>query len=196
MRPKVAQQSRKSNLLKRLVLQNNTDQLIPTEALSQPLKPRDSNTDLEKSVGSVQVVQTFGTSAQLGYYCQACDFNVKDSISYLDHLNSKERTKNSDRPGKNRCQLKGTEKLFRPSKEKAFWSKTKEKFWSTKRIWYIELTDLNERIEQLRKEDNDKKQRRKLDKKRKKAVSKQSQNKDIINNDDDDELMKTMGHIN
>ncbi|KAJ2520323.1 U4/U6.U5 snRNP associated protein [Coemansia sp. RSA 2049] len=46
--------------------------------------------NLEGMVGKVQVVQaSSAASGQPGFYCKVCDVTVKDSMSYLDHINGK-----------------------------------------------------------------------------------------------------------
>ncbi|KAJ2741163.1 U4/U6.U5 snRNP associated protein [Coemansia sp. BCRC 34301] len=61
----------------------------PTEARGL-LQSRKQAVDLESMVGKVQVVQaSTAASGQPGFYCKVCDVTVKDSLSYLDHINGK-----------------------------------------------------------------------------------------------------------
>ncbi|KAJ2031879.1 U4/U6.U5 snRNP associated protein [Coemansia sp. S610] len=61
----------------------------PTET-REPLQSRKQAVDLEGMVGKVQVVQaSTAASGQPGFYCKVCDVTVKDSLSYLDHINGK-----------------------------------------------------------------------------------------------------------
>ncbi|KAJ2052741.1 U4/U6.U5 snRNP associated protein [Coemansia sp. S16] len=61
----------------------------PTEA-RELLQPRKQAVDLEGMVGKVQIVQASTAAAgQPGFYCKVCDVTVKDSLSYLDHINGK-----------------------------------------------------------------------------------------------------------
>ncbi|KAJ2160876.1 U4/U6.U5 snRNP associated protein [Coemansia sp. RSA 552] len=54
------------------------------------LQARKSTIDLERMVGKTQVVQSSDVaSGQPGFYCKACDVTVKDSLSYLNHINGK-----------------------------------------------------------------------------------------------------------
>ncbi|KAJ2463208.1 U4/U6.U5 snRNP associated protein [Coemansia sp. RSA 2322] len=54
------------------------------------LQSRKQAVDLEGMVGKVQVVQASTAAAgQPGFYCKVCDVTVKDSMSYLDHINGK-----------------------------------------------------------------------------------------------------------
>ncbi|KAJ2832067.1 U4/U6.U5 snRNP associated protein [Coemansia furcata] len=61
----------------------------PTEE-RELLQARRQAVDLEGMVGKVQIVQaSTAASGQPGFYCKVCDVTVKDSLSYLDHINGK-----------------------------------------------------------------------------------------------------------
>ncbi|KAJ2082751.1 U4/U6.U5 snRNP associated protein [Coemansia sp. RSA 988] len=61
----------------------------PRESL-ELLQARAATVNLEGMVGKSQVVQaSFAASGQPGFYCKVCDVTVKDSLSYLDHINGK-----------------------------------------------------------------------------------------------------------
>ncbi|KAI9500742.1 hypothetical protein BX070DRAFT_229777 [Coemansia spiralis] len=54
------------------------------------LKPRVHAKEASRMVGKTQVVQSSSAaSGQPGFYCKVCDITVKDSMSYLDHINGK-----------------------------------------------------------------------------------------------------------
>ena len=54
------------------------------------LKARDRELDLEARLGKQQmVVAGAAPSQQAGYYCSVCDCTLRDSQSYLDHINGK-----------------------------------------------------------------------------------------------------------
>ncbi|KAJ1988973.1 U4/U6.U5 snRNP associated protein [Coemansia sp. RSA 1358] len=54
------------------------------------LQARKHTINLEGMVGKTQVVQSSSAaSGQPGFYCKVCDITVKDSMSYLDHINGK-----------------------------------------------------------------------------------------------------------
>ncbi|KAJ2360617.1 U4/U6.U5 snRNP associated protein, partial [Coemansia sp. RSA 2607] len=54
------------------------------------LEARKQAVNLEGMVGKVQVVQaSSAASGQPGFYCSVCDVTVKDSLTYLDHINGK-----------------------------------------------------------------------------------------------------------
>jgi hypothetical protein len=59
-------------------------------AVRSNLKARDRELDLEARLGKTQmVVAGAAPSQQAGYYCSVCDCTLRDSQSYLDHINGK-----------------------------------------------------------------------------------------------------------
>eukprot|EP00603_Paraphysomonas_imperforata_P005079 CAMPEP_0114427884 /NCGR_PEP_ID=MMETSP0103-20121206/8615_1 /TAXON_ID=37642 ORGANISM="Paraphysomonas imperforata, Strain PA2" /NCGR_SAMPLE_ID=MMETSP0103 /ASSEMBLY_ACC=CAM_ASM_000201 /LENGTH=217 /DNA_ID=CAMNT_0001597033 /DNA_START=41 /DNA_END=694 /DNA_ORIENTATION=+ len=55
------------------------------------LKAREERVDLESKVGKTQVINQseLERGAGAGYFCETCNCLLKDSISYLDHINGK-----------------------------------------------------------------------------------------------------------
>lgn len=55
------------------------------------LKVREERVDLESKVGKTQVINQseLERGAGAGYFCETCNCLLKDSISYLDHINGK-----------------------------------------------------------------------------------------------------------
>ena len=54
------------------------------------LKSRDYQIDLASKLNKSQVVSVaMPLSQQAGYYCSVCDCVLRDSLSYLDHINGK-----------------------------------------------------------------------------------------------------------
>merc|ERR1712167_390424 len=54
------------------------------------LKARQFNLKLEARLGKTQVIgNTTALSQQAGFYCSVCDCVLKDSATYLDHINGK-----------------------------------------------------------------------------------------------------------
>lgn len=61
----------------------------PTEMM----KAREGSLEIDKNLGKTMVVSnpTGRGAGQPGFYCEVCNRNHKDSNSYLDHLNSRNR---------------------------------------------------------------------------------------------------------
>ncbi|KAF8160772.1 hypothetical protein B0H34DRAFT_795642 [Crassisporium funariophilum] len=59
----------------------------PTELMKQ----RDAPLDLDKNLNKTMVVQNPGGKGpgQPGFYCETCSRTYKDSVGYLDHINSR-----------------------------------------------------------------------------------------------------------
>ncbi|GLB37568.1 putative zinc-finger double-stranded RNA-binding [Lyophyllum shimeji] len=59
----------------------------PTELMKQ----REAPLELDKNLGKTMVVQNPGGRGpgQPGFYCEACNRTYKDSVGYLDHINSR-----------------------------------------------------------------------------------------------------------
>jgi U4/U6.U5 tri-snRNP component SNU23 len=57
------------------------------------LKARESRVDLDGKVGKTEVIKpnTVEHAAGPGYFCEICSCLLKDSASYLDHINGKKR---------------------------------------------------------------------------------------------------------
>ena len=62
----------------------------PTELMKQ----RDAPLELDKNLNKTMVVQNPGGRGpgQPGFYCEPCNRTYKDSVGYLDHINSRART--------------------------------------------------------------------------------------------------------
>jgi U4/U6.U5 tri-snRNP component SNU23 len=58
------------------------------------LKARQGPIDLEGKVGKTEVINptTVEGSTAAGFWCEVCACLLKDSASYLDHINGKKRT--------------------------------------------------------------------------------------------------------
>lgn len=57
----------------------------------EALKSREKKVDIEQNVGKIQVVQAVDSKKQPGFYCKDCDVTIKDSVTYIDHLNGRKR---------------------------------------------------------------------------------------------------------
>ncbi|KAJ2350414.1 U4/U6.U5 snRNP associated protein [Coemansia erecta] len=62
------------------------------------LEARKASVRLDKMVGKSQIVQASSAAAgQPGFYCKECDITVKDSLSFLDHINGKKHQRELNR---------------------------------------------------------------------------------------------------
>lgn len=57
----------------------------------EALKAREERINIEQNVGKIQVVQAADSRKQPGFYCKDCDVTIKDSVTYIDHLNGRKR---------------------------------------------------------------------------------------------------------
>ncbi|OQR82703.1 hypothetical protein ACHHYP_15603 [Achlya hypogyna] len=54
------------------------------------LKARTKQVELEENVGKTVVLKpTDDTAKATGYFCEVCEVTLKDSVSYIDHINGK-----------------------------------------------------------------------------------------------------------
>ncbi|XP_075586022.1 LOW QUALITY PROTEIN: zinc finger matrin-type protein 2-like [Dermatophagoides farinae] len=144
------------------------------------LKARSFKVDLESKLGKTLVISKATPSSQAGgYHCPVCDCVVKDSINYLDHINGKKHQKNL---GMN---MRISRSTLDDVKER-FQMKLKEKM--EKKNEY----DIEEKMKELREEEEKLKAYRKQ--KRKEKRQQQQQKKKSDGDDDDhDEMASMMG---
>lgn len=57
------------------------------------MKQREGPLELDKNLNKTMVVQNPGGKGpgQPGFYCETCSRTYKDSVGYLDHINSRAR---------------------------------------------------------------------------------------------------------
>ncbi|KAI8085381.1 hypothetical protein BDF21DRAFT_336611 [Thamnidium elegans] len=60
----------------------------------EALKAREERINIEQNVGKIQVVQAADSRKQPGFYCKDCDVTIKDSVTYIDHLNGRKHLNN------------------------------------------------------------------------------------------------------
>ncbi|KAJ9050192.1 U4/U6.U5 snRNP associated protein [Entomophthora muscae] len=67
------------------VYQKPRDHVEPKEFLTA----RTTRLKLDATLGKTQVVESGSSNRQPGFYCPDCDCTLKDSVSYVDHINGK-----------------------------------------------------------------------------------------------------------
>lgn len=65
--------------------------LGPSGTSKAYLKPRAQKLNLEEQKGTVALANTEDAAKNAGYHCQVCEVTFKDSVNYVDHINSKLR---------------------------------------------------------------------------------------------------------
>lgn len=59
------------------------------------IKPREQKLELDEKVGKMEVINPLAEDgAKAGFWCEVCKCLMKDSASYLDHINGKKRNYN------------------------------------------------------------------------------------------------------
>ncbi|KAL7312972.1 U4/U6.U5 snRNP associated protein [Mucor circinelloides] len=143
----------------------------------EALKAREEKVDIESNVGKVQVVQAADSRKQPGFYCKACDITIKDSVTWIDHLNGRKHLNNVGVSSK---------------VEKADLNSVKERLAMLKRKKenpQNEEYNLDERLAAIKQQEEEEKQKRREKKKQKKDHKKKPADKD----DGQDEMAKMMG---
>lgn len=176
-------------------MSDSTNPSSDIPAGSKIAPPRDKSIDFYEGLNKVTIVS--GTSAVgkrgkgVGFYCEACNLTYKDSIQWLDHINSKQHlyntTGSTDAEGANakitvedvRARLKYLqEKIERERKESG-----------------IEFS-LQKRIEQRKKFEQDeadrKRQKRLEKKKRQKDSKKRKREESALDSSSDLQEMQAM----
>jgi len=97
-----AERAKKRDLEEKERMQDNEERMKqgkrprkgPREDLPKPtelMKQREGPLELEKNLGKTMVVQNPGGRGpgEPGFYCATCSRTYKDSVGYLDHINSR-----------------------------------------------------------------------------------------------------------
>eukprot|EP00281_Chroomonas_sp_CCMP1168_P034078 CAMPEP_0206242158 /NCGR_PEP_ID=MMETSP0047_2-20121206/16902_1 /ASSEMBLY_ACC=CAM_ASM_000192 /TAXON_ID=195065 /ORGANISM="Chroomonas mesostigmatica_cf, Strain CCMP1168" /LENGTH=212 /DNA_ID=CAMNT_0053667147 /DNA_START=23 /DNA_END=658 /DNA_ORIENTATION=+ len=132
----------------------------------ESLKRRDADLQIEKMVGRSMVVSNSAPLAQQGgYYCKVCDCTVKDSMSWLDHVNGKKHNRNlgmSMRVERATIEeVKDKMKSYKPSDRKANPPSSQDPERAA-------MDELDARIDRLREEEEREKEEKRSAKRQKK----------------------------
>eukprot|EP00427_Karlodinium_veneficum_P063650 CAMPEP_0169333698 /NCGR_PEP_ID=MMETSP1017-20121227/15397_1 /TAXON_ID=342587 /ORGANISM="Karlodinium micrum, Strain CCMP2283" /LENGTH=239 /DNA_ID=CAMNT_0009428935 /DNA_START=80 /DNA_END=796 /DNA_ORIENTATION=+ len=132
------------------------DPFIPLPASQRTyLKQRNNDLQLDKNLGQHQVVTTHTIKPmQGGYWCSVCECLLKDSATYLDHVNGRRHNRNLG---------------MNMKVEKIGVDRVKEKLRAMKKEpQAAEPEDIAAKIQALEEEQEEKKRRKKEKKKKKK----------------------------
>lgn len=142
------------------------------------LKARDFKVDLTSKLGKTQIINKTSGGSQLGgYFCELCECVVKDSVSYLDHINGKNHQRNLGMSMKvERSTLDQVKNRFAMHKQ------NKEKEQKATKPFSLE-----ERVNELK----EKEERQKAHKKERKAQKREAPPDD--EQDKNDDFSKLMG---
>lgn len=131
------------------------------------LTQRECEINLEEKIGKTQVITAYTPKQfQGGYYCELCECLLKDSMTYMDHINGRRHNK-----------LLG----YRMQVDRVDASQVRDKIRSLKNVKEgpEEMEDVEERLRAIRDEEEEKKRRRKEKKKRKGGDRNNSEEREI-----------------
>lgn len=136
--------------------------LAGTVVVRENLKPRDQQVDLKSHIGKYSVITSNTPLASRGgFYCKTCDCLLRDSHTYLDHVNGK----------KHQRALGMSMKIKHSTLDEVRSRLDKHKrglIQSSSQLAGSDARDVEERLRSYEEEERKRKRRRKEDKKRKK----------------------------
>ncbi|EKM80663.1 hypothetical protein AGABI1DRAFT_98801 [Agaricus bisporus var. burnettii JB137-S8] len=158
----------------------------PKKDLPKPtelMKARDAPLELDKNLGKTMVVQNPGGRGpgQPGFYCESCNRTYKDSVGYLDHINSRAHLR----------ALGQSTKIERSTVEqvRARIAMLRER---TKEASNAKAFDFDKRLAEIKSRELALRQEKKEQKKAEKEKARLELMKDLTSNADD-EMAKMMG---
>ncbi|CAK8995396.1 unnamed protein product [Durusdinium trenchii] len=173
------------------------DPVIPLPSSQRTfLKRRTAELELDKNLGQMKVVTAHTIKPlQGGYWCSVCECLIKDSASYLEHVNGRRHNRNLG---------------MNMKVEKIGVDRIKDKLKSLKQeTEQAEVEDVAAKIQALEEQEEEKKKRKKEKKKRKRAAAgldddkedekEDEEKKDCEDGDGDDEedeemkMLRAMG---
>ena len=135
------------------------DPVIPLPSSQRTfLKRRTAELELDKNLGQMRTVTAHTIKPlQGGYWCSVCECLIKDSASYLEHVNGRRHNRNL---GMNmKVEKIGVDRI--KDKLKSLKKETEE----------VEVEDIAAKIQALEEQEEEKKKRKKEKKKRKRGAA-------------------------
>ncbi|PPQ89694.1 hypothetical protein CVT25_014095 [Psilocybe cyanescens] len=149
----------------------------PTQLMQQ----REAPLELDKNLGKTMVVQNPGGkgAGQPGFFCETCNRTYKDSVGYLDHINSRAHLR----------ALGQTTKIERSTlaQVQARIAFLREK---TKEAASAKAFDFDQRLAEVREKERELREKKKIEKKAEKEKARLAM---INDNDGDSEMSALMG---